>query len=361
MNKLLAILISVLFIVNVLGIVAYAEEDVPADEVTESTETVETVPEDSVVDVEPSAYDKFVAKVEAYASTGYSPTVSYTSDSVTAQGILLEPYTDTLKLEVGFTIKTDLPSGIEIYDDPTTPIIEGIRINGAEISDYRVAIDLDTPQSYLVEVRLVYSEGLAGTIAKISSGDFDWQTIMEEPLLAMQAIYYAIAALSLIIGGLGVSSSKKKKVKTANDIANIVDKRVKEGCEAFAIQYTELLKSNMLPVFNTVVDTNKAVVKAITISTSKTKEAPIALLDVLKGISDVDVEKAIDDARQEVLKNIADTDAKRAAIQEVLNHIASGTYQEVQNVERFEQTTEPQSEPEVVEEASTSVETKSVF
>lgn len=363
MNKLLAILLSVLFIVNVLCISAYAEEELTTEVVedTESTEDVETVPEEPVVGAEPSAYDKFVAKVEAYASTGYEPTVAYTSDSVASQGVLLEPFADTLKFEVGFTIKTDLPSGVEIYDDPTTPIIEGIRVNGAEISDYRVAIDLDTPKSYLVEVRLVYSEGLTGTIAKISSGDFDWRTIMEEPLLAMQVLYYAIAALSLIIGGIGAASSKKKKVKTANDIAAIVDARVKEGCEAFAIQYTDLLKSNMLPVFNTVVDTNKAVVKAITISTSKTKEAPIALLDVLKGISDVDVEKAIDDARQEVLKNIADTDAKRAAIQDVLSHIASGTYQEVQNVERFEQNAEPQSEPEVVEETSTSVETKSVF
>lgn len=348
-KKVFSILLSVLFLIGVFTFGTYAED---TKNVSESVEVV-TNPS--------SAYSEFVAKVEAYASTGYTNTVTYMSDSVASQGILLEPYTDTLKFETGFTIKTNLQSGIEIYDDPTTPIIEGIRVNGTEITELKVPVDLNDPQNYLVEVRLTYSEGLAGTIAKVSNGDFDWNTVMEEPLLAMQVVYYTIAALSILIGGLGVSTSKKKKVKTADDIASLVDKRVKEGCEAFAIQYADLLKTNMLPVFNTVVDTNKAVVKAITISTSKTKEAPIALLDVLKDISDVDIEKAIDEARQEVLKNIANTDAKREAIHNVLDHIAHGTYQEVHNVEEPKPIPESESKPEVTEKTSKTDETKSVF
>lgn len=348
-KKIFTLFISILLLFNVLVTSVFAEE------------VAETVPvESDTVESTASAYEEFIAKVEAYASTGYDVSVVYTTDSVDSKGIYLEPYADTLKFETGFTIKPDLKSGVEVYDDPATPIIEGIRVNGAEISNYKVAIDLDNPQNYIIEVRLVYSEGLLGTVAKMSNGDFDFQTIMEEPLLAMQIIYYAIAALSLIIGGLGAAASKKKKVKSANDIADIVDKRVKEGCEAFAIQYSDLLKSNMLPVFNTMVETNKAVVKAITISTSKTKEAPIALLDVLKDISDVDVEKAIDEARQEVLKNIANADAKRAAIHNTLEHIVHGTYQEVHNVEKLEPD-QPTAEPEADEKASTQDETKSVF
>lgn len=348
-KKFFSILISILFLISVLGTVVYAED------------VVEPSVETTVVETTNTAYTNFVAKVEAYASTGYTNTVVYTSDSVSSQGILLEPYTDTLKFETGFTIKADLQSGVEIYDDLTTPIIEGIRVNGAEITELKVPVDLNNPQNYLVEIRLVYSEGLAGTVAKISNGDFDWKTIMEEPLLAMQVVYYAIAALSIVIGGLGVSTSKKKKVKTAEDIAALVDKRVKEGCEAFAIQYADLLKTNMLPVFNTVVDTNKAVVKAITISTSKTKEAPIALLDVLKDISDVDVEKSIDEARQEVLKNIANTDAKREAIHNALDHIAHGTYQEVHNVEEPKPISKSESESKASETVTETDETKSIF
>jgi hypothetical protein len=116
----------------------------------------------------------------------------------------------------------------------------------------------------------------------------------------------------------------------------------------------------MLPILNNVVDTNKAIIKAITVSTSKTKEAPVALLDILKEVSDVDIEKVIDEARQEVLKNIADTDARRASIRDVLERIANGTYQEVQNVEKSEETV-TDSNIERVEEAAKTVEPKSVF
>lgn len=342
-KKILTALLSILVLFSVLATPIFAEEG-PDTEPLEPT----------------GAYEEFVAKVEAYAATGYEPTVTYTPDSIVSEGIYLEPYSDTLKLELGFTIVPDLPLGIKIYDDPTTPIIEGVRVNGEVISDYKVAVDLNTPKPYIVEVRLVYAEGLVGTLAKISNGDFNWETILDEPLIIMQGFYYILAALSIIIGGLGLSVSKKKKVKTADEIAAQVDTRVKEGCETFAIQYADLLKTNMLPVFNTVVDTNKAVVKAITLSTSKTKEAPVALLDLLKEISDVDVNKAIDDARQEVLKHIADADAKRAAIHETLSHIAQGTYQEVRNVEQTtEEILNQQSAP--AQEAPKADEIESVF
>lgn len=348
-KKIFSILLSILFLVSVYTFGAYAEDTEPVSESTENAISTS------------SAYSEFVAKVEAYASTGYSKSVVYTSDSVKSQGVILEPYTDTVKFETGFTIKTDLDLGIEIYDDPTTNVIEGVRVNGQEITSYVVPIDLNNPQNYIVDVRLVYSDGLAGTVAKISEGNFDWETVMQEPLLAMQILYYAIAALSVIIGGLGALSSKKKKVKTADEIAAKVDARVQEGCETFAVAYSAVLKENLLPIFHTMVDTNKAVVKAITLSTSKNKEAPVALLDLLKDVSDVDVEKAIDDAREEVLKNIANTDAKRAAVRNVLSHIADGTYQEVQNVKEPKSVSESKSEPQASETVTETDETKSIF
>jgi hypothetical protein len=349
-KKAFSILLSVLFLISVFTFGTYAED---TEVVTDSIETT--------VDTTPSAYSEFVAKVEAYASTGYSNSIVYTSDSVKSKGVTLEPYTDTVKFETGFVIKTDLDLGIEIYDDPTTDVIEGVRVNGQEITSYIVPIDLDTPQDYLVEVRLVYADGLTGTIAKISDGNFDWETLMQEPLLAMQVFYYAIAALSIIIGGMGALSSKKKKVKTADDIAAKVDARVQEGCETFAVAYSAVLKENLLPVFHTMVDTNKAVVKAIALSTSKNKEAPVALLDLLKDVSDVDVEKAIDNAREEVIKNIANTDAKRAAVRDVLSHIADGTYQEVHRVKEPKPISESESEPKASETVTEADKTKSVF
>lgn len=350
-RKVLTLILSILFLFSVFGLGTFAEDIV-------ETDVVET----TTVNVDNSVkYTEFVTKVEAYASTGYEPSVTYTSDSVAFEGILLEPYTDTLKFETGFIIKSNLDFGIKIYDDPTTDTIEGIRVNGQEITSYTIPMDLNNPQDYSVQVRLVYSDGIAGTLAKISSGQFDWNTVIQEPLLLMQAVYYALAALSLIIGGLGAASSKKKKVRTADEIAAKVDERVREGCETFAVAYSAVLKENLLPVFHTMVDTNKAVVKAITLSTSKSKEAPVALLDLLKDVSDVDVEKAIDTAREEVLKNIANTDAKREAVRNVLSHIADGTYQEVHNVKETGTISEPESKPEASEKTSEENETKSIF
>lgn len=356
-RKILSILISILILFSILTVYVRASEDEVVVETSPDTEPADTPSTGGILS--PTPYNIFMAQVEAYSTAGYENTLSYSPDSVISQGVSLNTYTDTVKLELGFIISTDLPIGVEIYDDPSTPIIEGIRVNGETVTDLKVPINLIIPEDYFVDVRLVYSDGLAGTIAKISNGEFDWNTILEEPLLAMQLLYYVIAALSIIIGGFGIATSKRKKVKTADEIASQVDARVKEGCEIFAIQYADLLKSNMLPVFNTVVDTNKAVVKAITLSTSKSKEAPVALLDVLKAISDVDVEKDIDNARQEVLKNIANTDAKRAAMRATLATIAQGTYQEVHDANPSPSQSGHQSQ--TTQKTSEADEIKSVF
>jgi hypothetical protein len=308
---------------------------------------------------EDPAYTKFISKLNEYASLGYTTNVKYTPDSVRNNGVLLEPYTDTLNLEAGFIIVSDLDAGVKIYDDPSTEIIDGIRVNGNTITSYKVPIDLDNPQHYIVNVKLDYADGILGSLAKISDGKFDWEVLMEEPVLLIQAGYYLIAAISLIVGGLGVATSKRKKVKTADEIACKVDERVHEGCETFAVAYSDVLKENLLPIFHEMVATNQAVIKAITLSTSKNKEAPVALLDVLKQVSDVDVEKAIDEAREDVLRNIALTDAKRAAIHNVLTHIADGTYQEVHNVAESKQ---PQTKlSQTTKDTSQNDETQSLF
>jgi hypothetical protein len=221
-----------------------------------------------------------------------------------------------------------------------------------------VPIDLDNLQNYTVEIRLVYSEGVLGTLAKISDGNFNWNTLIEEPLLLMQGLYYILAAISVLAGSFTILISKRRRVKTSDEIASKVDERVHEGCETLSVAYASVLQDNLLPLLNTVVDTNQAVIKAITLSTSKSKEAPVALLDVLKTVSDVNIEQDIEHARQEVLKNIEDTDIKRVAIREALSRIAKGTYQEVHYEDSTQHVPKPTAESSDLSETS---ETKSVF
>lgn len=142
-KKALIVLITLSVLFSVCSFSVHAEEVLPEETPATSSE-----------------YEIFVEKATAVANAGYPQDISFTSDSVYNKGITLEPYTDILKFEAGFVIKPDLPFGIEIYDDPNTDIIDGIRVNGKEVTSYTVPIDLDNPQSYLVEVRTVYAEGL---------------------------------------------------------------------------------------------------------------------------------------------------------------------------------------------------------
>jgi hypothetical protein len=317
MRKLVFILTTII----VLGLfitTAYATEPEDTTEITADTSTV----------VEPTLEDL----VAAFAP--YDCNVVYTPDSVRNKGVWLEPWADTLRGTVGFTISTDLDFGTEIYDDPETDYIDGIRINGEVVTSKVYTIPLDNPQDYIVDVKIVYMESLAGDIARISDGTYDWAKLLENPIVIMQIIYYAIAAISIIVGGIGALCAKKKKVKSADDIASAVQVQVSAGIDAFAIQFADMLKDQLLPIIQNSVDTNKSVVKAVALSTSKSKEAPVALLDTLKEISDVDTERMIEEARQAVLNHIANTDAQRANVRSTLEHIANGTYQEVHNVEK---------------------------
>lgn len=320
-----------------------AEEDIPA-----STDT-------SVIDED---YDTFLSKLETYTSTGFSNCVVYTVESVRNAGITLNPYTDYVKLETGFIITPCLDLGVAVYDNPSTDVIEGIRVNGATVTSYTIPVDLDNLQNYTVEVKLVYTDGILGTLAKISDGKFDWNTFMEEPLLLMQGLYYILAAISVVTGSFTMLISKRKRVKTSEEIALKVDERIHEGCETLSVAYASVLQDNLLPLLNTVVETNQAVIKAVTLSTSKSKEAPVALLDVLRAVSDVNIEQDIEHARQEVLKNIEDTDIKRVAIREALSRIAKGTYQEVHYENDTQHVPKPAAE---VSDLSETSETKSVF
>lgn len=319
------------------------------DTVVDSTEPVDTsVSDDAGYS---AAYDALYAQIKRFADSGYEVRVVYTSDSVRTSGLIVEPYVDALKLDVGVKISSNLESGVKIYDDPSTEIIDGIRIDGAEITTYTPSLDFSKSQDIVVAVKLVYTDDLFGTFAKVSDGNYNYAELLQDPLMLIQILYYGIAAISLIVGGLGVLFSKKKKVKSADEIASKVEAKAKAGYDELKVLVAEVLQNQLAPILNSAVNSNKAVVKAITLSTSKSKEAPVALLDILQQVSDIDTSKIIDEAREQVLKNIADVDAKRELTRTILSQIANGTYQEVSD----EAVTDQQSsgEPEL--------ETKSVL
>lgn len=251
MRKLTFILLATLLIFSVFGVAVYAEESV-----SES--------------------------VSSEFFTEYTVSIKYTDDSTCKSGVLYETYSDATLNEAGFKLATDLPIGHVVYDDPETSYIDGIRINGSTVESLKVPVDGTDVTEYVVNVRTVYAKGVLGDIARMSDGTYDWTKLLENPVMVFQLAYWALAILTVLAGLITSVLGKKKKVKTADEIASNVDNAAKEAFSKLESKVTDTVIAEFTPVFNTILKGLENVVKAVTLSTSNSKEAPSALLDVLK-------------------------------------------------------------------------------
>ena len=261
------------------------------------------------------------------------PVVQYTSDSVVQDGILYDP----VKLEDGsiaIQLTEDFDFGYKLYDDPETEIIDGIRINGQEVTSMLVT-DWDYTKPLTISVKTVYKSGIEGTLAQIADGTYDYSNLLSNPLMLMQTFYYLLAALSLIIGGFGLWKSRKAKSKTASEIASAVDARAKEAQEQSAEKILAMIQNSLTPAVQKMLISNGNVVKAMALSTSKTKESALALLDLLKDASDTDVSSIIENAKTVLNANsAAEEEAKQntvAALDEIVQSNQEATEHEKSN------------------------------
>lgn len=249
--------------------------------------------------------------------------IEYTYDSTLQTGISYEIITDPFTYLTTLSIVKDLPFGYTIYDKTDTEIIDGVRINGQTITGLRNIPISTNEESYVITVKIVYAEGIPGLIAKISDGTVTAEELLSNPLILMQLAYYVIAALSIILGGFGVLRSKKKKVKTADDMAALIESKTTEAYQNLQTQFLQLLDESLLPLVQKTVDTNKQIVKAVTLSTSKMKDAPIALLDTLKEIGDINTAEMLESAKASVIKNMKAKETSKTKIVEALQNIVA--------------------------------------
>ena len=257
-----------------------------------------------------------------------SCTITYTSDSLVTTGLTYDIAIDQLTETAYITLIPDFDFGYEIYDSPDTEYIDGIRVNGQTVTSLKIPLEVGVT-SYDILVKVTYSEGTSGTIAKLFSGNLTFDDFVSSPVLLLQVFYYIIAAISLICSGIGVLKSKKKRVKTAEDIASLVDKRAIEVQQEFSKKFIEIVSNNFIPIINSAVSTNQDVIKAIALSTSKAKTAPIELIELLQKSSNNDTTKALENMKQELSRSIALDDKNHTIIAEQLKNIASTSSQEV--------------------------------
>lgn len=251
--------------------------------------------------------------------------IIYTDDSVITSGIYTDGTVDVLSKQVLFIIDVDLPAGYAVYDDPSTEYIDGIRLNGGTVNSYRVPIDHTQDVDFELVVRTVYAEGFLGTVAQMSDGTYNWTQLLENPIGLLMAAYYVLATVSVVVGIFAMFRGKNKKVKTADEISA----KVHEAADAAA---TQAIEQKILPIVTAIQGTSQSLVKAFALTTSKSKEAPVALLDVLQTVSNADATAAIEEAKKRIAEDRANAEAEAQRTKELLNNIAH-TVQEVSNNE----------------------------
>lgn len=263
---------------------------------------------------------------DAIASKPVTVTVKYSYDSVRSGNVTYETFTDLANGYAGFKIIEDLPMGYEIYDDPSTEYIEGIRVNGERVDSTKILIDyLSDKESfeYTVEVKVVYADGILGDIARMNDGTYDWSELLSNPVVFLQIVYYGLALLSVTIGIFMLFKNKDKRVKTADEIASKVDTAARSTLEDIKTQVVETVLAEATPVLQNILDNIQNVVKAVTLSTSNAKEAPLALLDTLQNTANASVSKIIDEVRSNVEEHlstiVADKEANLAALRSIAN------------------------------------------
>jgi hypothetical protein len=290
-----------------MSVYATEIEDASADEVIETPEVSE--PELSLNDV--------------------TFNFTYTSDSVVKEGLMYQVYSDPISGQFGVELVPNFGIGYAIYDDVETDIIDGIRINDAEVTSLRIPISADTTVfTYNVAVRTVYVDGASGTLAQILDGTYDYSQLLTNPIVVFQLVYWVIMALTAFVGFVIAIRNKGVKAKTSDEIAS----KVSEGSDAFRENIinvvTDVVKSEILPLAQASVKSGKEAVKAILLSNSKSKEAPSALLDIFSESSDIDISTIVDEVRETLSKSTSEHEAAHTANATALHSIANHVIQE---------------------------------
>lgn len=266
-------------------------------------------------------------------------TFDYTSDSVVKEGLTVQSYTDPVSQTAGVELIPNFGIGYAIYNNPETEIIDGIRINGQEVTSLRIPLSEETTVTeYVVAVRTVYVETAAGNLAQILDGTYDYTQLITNPIIIFQLIYWAFMAISGIVGLFALIRGKSKKVKTSDEIAAKITENVNVLESKILEAVTTVVREEILPLAQASVKSGKEAVKAIVLSNSNSKDAPLALLDVFKDSEDIDVNSVVERVRESLIEAMATHELKRAEDSSVLHDIANHVNQE--DVEDATQTTE---------------------
>lgn len=266
-------------------------------------------------------------RVDAAEVVLRQPDVSTTVDSVTDEITYSVTYDATTNTNV-LNINVDA-FGTTIYDDPETKYIDGIRLNDNTVESLVIPIDLSAENK--IVVRTVYKDDLTGTLAQIADGTYDYTKLLENPLALLMGLYYVASLISIVAGMFGIARSRKKKVKTYDEITANVDVRAKEAFTNFSNAFMDEFKKAVEPVFKTLSDTQVSVVESITLMNSKDPSSHLQALDCLKRVAGTDVQGVLDTVHSELEKSIENAHIYKENSINTLTKIAETAQEESAN------------------------------
>ena len=307
------------FVITFLMCTMFLTTNVYADssEPSESTVTSSRIPEH---------ISQFLKDME---SNNTDCKIEFTSDSADRINIYYEVGYDELKEQLYFEIISNLPSGYAIYDVPETPYLDGIKVNGEFLATaslpYKVYLT-DPALSYTVIVKTVYSDGMLGTLAKIQDGRATILDLFESPAILFQSLYYVAAIASVIFGIIIAARGKKYKAKTSNEIANGTANAVAEATAKTKTELIDVVSSEVIgkivPLIEACLSSNQNIVKAIAVSNSKAKDAPLTILDILNDNSKINISDIIDDLKQHITTKLNLDEEKHSNALNIVHAIA---------------------------------------
>ena len=262
--------------------------------------------------------------------TPTTPTINYTADSVVKEGVSLERHT-TEAGDTEYNIIVDLPFGYKIYDNPDTQYIDGLKINGRWLESYEnvyFRADEDT-----LTVKTVYANDFTGTLAQMQDGTFDWWSLLATPVGIVASVFSGTSIASMLGLAINIIRSKKLKVKDANEIAAESKKVAKEQNAMTQTTLKEFLEGVLIPIVSEIRTEMRDVIKAVAISNSKQKDAPLAILEMLENdTSDEKVKTVIAEARSKFQESLEKEQQSKAAMVKQIDAIAAKTSKVMDNL-----------------------------
>lgn len=268
------------------------------------------------------------AAVSAAAVPVAPISVQFTSDSVYTKESIIKPKEVIEEEDTGLytiVLEEDKLLGYAIYDINETEYIDGLKFDDSFVKDWIVE-HVDLSVAHTISVKTVYTDDTAGML--VAAKDGDWSKILSNPLIIFQLVYYSLAAVSIIAGGIGLFKAKAKKLKDHNQIAKTVSDKAAEAAESLKNEAVKVVDEIVTPALNTFKTTQDAIIKAFILSQSGDKNAALSLVDLLKESATTDFTTVADDIKKAVTSKFEIKEKVKEEAAKAVKQISEGIFKE---------------------------------